>query len=43
LLLLFWSWDFGTICLCWPWTLILLISASQVPRITGISHQLPAS
>jgi hypothetical protein len=28
-----------TICLGWPWTMILLILASQVARITGISHQ----
>jgi hypothetical protein len=26
------------ICLDWPRTMILLISASQVARITGISH-----
>jgi hypothetical protein len=26
-----------TICLSWPWTMILLISASQVARITGVS------
>jgi hypothetical protein len=25
-------------CLGWPWTTILLISASQVARITGVSH-----
>jgi hypothetical protein len=28
-----------TICLGWPWVVILLISASQVARITGVSHQ----
>jgi hypothetical protein len=28
-----------TICLGWPWTTILPISASWVARITGISHQ----
>jgi hypothetical protein len=27
-----------TICSGWPWTLILLISASGVARITGVSH-----
>jgi hypothetical protein len=27
-----------TICLCWPWPLILLISTSQVARITGVNH-----
>jgi hypothetical protein len=31
-----------TICPSWPWTVILLMSASQV-RITSISHQHPAS
>jgi hypothetical protein len=25
-------------CLRWPWTTILRISASQVARITGVSH-----
>jgi hypothetical protein len=29
-----------TICLSWPWTMILLISASWVARIRGMSHQL---
>jgi hypothetical protein len=29
----------GTISLSWPQTLILLISTSQVARITGMSHQ----
>jgi hypothetical protein len=28
-----------TICLWWLWTLMLLISASWVVRITGVSHQ----
>jgi hypothetical protein len=28
----------GTICLGWPWTTILLLSASQVARITGTGH-----
>jgi hypothetical protein len=28
-----------TICLGWVWTMILLISATWVPRITGVSHQ----
>jgi hypothetical protein len=27
------------ICLGWPWTLVLLISAYQIARITGMSHQ----
>jgi hypothetical protein len=27
-----------TVCSVWPWTMILLISASQVARITGMSH-----
>jgi hypothetical protein len=27
---------------CWPWTLILLISASQVARIIRVSHRCPA-
>jgi hypothetical protein len=31
-----------TICLSWPQTWILPISASQVIRITGMSHQCPA-
>jgi hypothetical protein len=31
-----------SICLGYPQTAILLISASQVTRITGISHQCPA-
>jgi hypothetical protein len=30
-----------TICLGWLWTVILLISASWVARITGMSHQCP--
>jgi hypothetical protein len=29
----------STICLGWPLTRILLISASQVARIIGVSHQ----
>jgi hypothetical protein len=33
------SWTIG---LGWPWTTILLISASQVAVITGVSHQCPA-
>jgi hypothetical protein len=28
-----------TICPGWPWTMILLISASQITRIIGRSHQ----
>jgi hypothetical protein len=27
-----------TFCLGWSWTTILLISLSQVPKITGVSH-----
>jgi hypothetical protein len=30
-----------TICLGWPWTMILLISVSQVARITVLSHWCP--
>jgi hypothetical protein len=26
------------LCQSWPWTMILLISASQIGRITGVSH-----
>jgi hypothetical protein len=41
-------WYFGdgvlqTICLNWPETAILLVSASKVARITGMIHQQPAS
>jgi hypothetical protein len=34
------GWDvvLRTFCLSWPWTLILLISASWVAGITGMSH-----
>jgi hypothetical protein len=32
-----------TICPGWLWTMILLISASWVARITGVSHQHPDS
>jgi hypothetical protein len=32
-----------TICSGWPWATILLISASQVARIIGVSHQCPAA
>jgi hypothetical protein len=31
------------ICPSWPWTTILLISASQVARITGVCHWCPAT
>jgi hypothetical protein len=31
-----------TISLGWLWTVILLISASWVARITGVSHRCPA-
>jgi hypothetical protein len=27
-----------TVCLGWLWTVILLISASWLARITGVSH-----
>jgi hypothetical protein len=30
------------ICQGWPWSMILPISASQVARITGVSHWHPA-
>jgi hypothetical protein len=30
--------DFRTICLGWPQTSVVPISASQVTRITGVSH-----
>jgi hypothetical protein len=37
-------WRLGlTICLSWPQTEILQILASQVARITGMSHHCPAS
>jgi hypothetical protein len=32
-----------TICLHWPWTQILSISASQVTKITDVSHGCPTS
>jgi hypothetical protein len=32
-----------TICSGWSWTTFLLISASQVIRITGMSHEAPGS
>jgi hypothetical protein len=35
---LFWRWAFQTVCLSWPQSVILPISASQVARITGMSH-----
>jgi hypothetical protein len=31
-----------TVCPGWPWTTILLVSASQVTRIIGMSHWCPA-
>jgi hypothetical protein len=43
--LLFWKLGWGVsqiICPRWPSTVILLISASQAARITGVSHQIPA-
>jgi hypothetical protein len=42
LLLLFWRWGSQTICPGWPQIVILLILASQVIRITDMSHQHPA-
>jgi hypothetical protein len=39
LLWLFWRWLSWTICWGWLWTTILPISASQVARITGVSHR----
>jgi hypothetical protein len=42
LLWLFWRWVWKTICLGWPQTTILPTSASQVARITGVSHWSPA-
>jgi hypothetical protein len=38
----FWHRVSWTICLGWLQTTVLLISASQVARITGVSHQCPA-
>jgi hypothetical protein len=37
------DWVSWTICLGWPWTMILPISTSQVARITDLSHQHTAS
>jgi hypothetical protein len=31
-----------TICLGWPWAIVLTSSASQVAGITDVSHQHPA-
>jgi hypothetical protein len=40
---LFWRWGVSrTICPGWPQTMILPISASQVARITSVSHWRPA-
>jgi hypothetical protein len=38
----FWDSISQTICPGWLQTIIHLISASQIARITGVSHQLPA-
>jgi hypothetical protein len=38
LLWLFWRWSLENYLLGWPQTMILLISASQVARIPGVSH-----
>jgi hypothetical protein len=39
LLWLFWRWGFINYLLGWPQTVILLIAASHVARITDVSHQ----
>jgi hypothetical protein len=39
----FWEMVSGTICPGWLWTMIFLISASQVARITGVSYRHPAT
>jgi hypothetical protein len=39
---LFWDRVSWTICLGWLRTMILLISASWVARITGVSHPVPS-
>jgi hypothetical protein len=39
---LFWRWGFANYLSGCPQTAILLISASQVARITDVSHQCPA-
>jgi hypothetical protein len=33
---------FQTVCMDWLWIVILLLSASRVPSIIGVSHQCPA-
>jgi hypothetical protein len=38
----FWDRVLQTICSGWLWTVILLISASWVARVTGVSHWSPA-
>jgi hypothetical protein len=38
LLWLFWRWGFWTMFPGWPWTMIFVISAFLVARITGMSH-----
>jgi hypothetical protein len=38
----FWGRVSWTICSSWLWTLMLLISASWVARITGVTHRCPA-
>jgi hypothetical protein len=38
----FWDRVSGTVCPGWQQTAILLTSASQVARITGVSHGHPA-
>jgi hypothetical protein len=41
LLWLFWRWGLRAICLAWPENVILLISASEVARITGVRQPAP--
>jgi hypothetical protein len=36
-----WSGVSRIFCWYWPWTVILLLSASQVARITGVSYHCP--
>jgi hypothetical protein len=38
----FWDRVLQTICPGWLWATILLVSASWVARITGVSHRCPA-
>jgi hypothetical protein len=38
----FWRWYLVNYLSSWPWITIIPISASQVARITGVSHKYPA-